>query len=347
MKALFKILGILILLGLSSVVESAPQVVNVYIWANWISPRVVRQFEKETGIIVNLSTYDSNETLYAKLKASKNPGYDIIAPSSFYVKRMQKEGFLEELDKSRLTNFSNLDRHFLNKHYDPGNHYSVPFAWGVTGIFYNDNYYPKGSITKWVDLWDGKYLDQLLLLDDPRDVLPMALLIQGHSVNDINPEHIREAYVYSRKLMPNVKLFNIDAVASILIDEDATVGMAWNGDAFRAHRENPHIQFVYPEEGFVIWLDCLSIAKDAPHPDNAYKFINFILRPDIASSVTMDYGFATANKLGQKRLPPELRDDPVINPSQAILERGEIQMDVGDEILGVYERYWDRLKMES
>lgn len=347
MKTLFKSLVLLFVSVFLSPVCTAQEVVNVYIWANWISPRVVQQFEKETGIRVNLSTYDSNETLYAKLKAGKNPGYDVIAPSSFYVKRMQHEGMLEKLDKSRLSNFPNLDRHFLNKAYDPQNAYSLPFAWGLTGIFVNDQYFPKGSIKKWSDLWDKKFRDQLLMLDDPRDVLPISLMILGYSVNDLNPEHIKEAYLKSKALMSNVKLFNIDAVASILIDEDATVGMAWNGDVFRAHRENPHVQLIFPQEGFVLWLDCLSVASGAPHPDNAYKFIDFILRADIASSITLDYGFATANALGQKRLPPEVRNDPVINPPAEVLERGEIQMDIGDELLAVYEKYWERLKMEG
>lgn len=347
MNSLLKVFLFFILSGLLSAAFAAQEVVNVYIWANWISPRVVRQFEKETGIQVNLSTYDSNETLYAKLKAGKNPGYDVIAPSSFYIKRMQREGLLEKLNKARLSNFANLDRHFLNKAYDPQNNYSVPFAWGLTGIFVNDRYFPKQGIKKWADFWDSKYRDKLLMLDDPRDVIPISLLILGYSVNDTNPEHIKEAYLHSKKLMPNVKLFNVDAVASILIDEDATAGMAWNGDVFRAHRENPHVQLVFPEEGFVIWLDCLALAKDAPHPDNAYKFIDFILRADIASGITLDYGFATANALGQKNLPPDVRDDPVINPPPEVLERGEIQMDVGDELLAVYEKYWERLKMEG
>ncbi len=322
-------------------------IVNVYIWANWISPRVVQQFEKETGIKVNISNYDSNETLYAKLKASKNPGYDVIAPSSFYVHRMFREGLLEKIDKKKLSNFSNLDKHFLNKAYDPQNQYSVPFAWGVTGIFLNTRDFPEHSIKHWSDLWSKKFKDKLLLLDDPRDVIPIALMMMGYSVNDTNPEHIKQAYLKLKSLMPNVKMFNIDAIASILIDEDATVGMVWNGDAFRAHRENPHIEFVFPDEGFVIWLDCLSMAKGAPHPENAYKFIDYILRADVASSITLDYGFATANALGQKMLPADIRDNPIINPSPEVLERGEIQKDIGDDVLSIYERYWDRLKIEA
>lgn len=322
-------------------------IVNVYIWANWVSPHIVQQFEKETGIKVNISTYDSNETLYAKLKASKNPGYDVIAPSSFYVSRMFREGLLERIDKKKLTNFANLDKHFLNKAYDPSNHYSVPFAWGVTGIFVNTRDHTAHSIKGWADLWDKKFRDQLLLLDDPRDVIPIALLIKSYSVNDTDPGHIAQAYLQLKSLMANVKMFNVDAIASILIDEDATIGMAWNGDVYRARRENPHIHFIFPQEGFVIWLDCLAVAKGAPHLENAYKFIDFILRADVASQITQEYGFSTANALGQKMLPVEIRDNPIINPPPEVLERGEIQRDVGDGILATYERYWDKLKMEA
>ncbi len=345
MMTCLRFFSFFIFFGFLQAAFAAPEVVNVYIWANWLSPRVIQQFEKETGIRAHLSTYDSNETLYAKLKAGKNPGYDVIAPSSFYVRRMQREGLLEKMDKTRLTNFVNLDRHLLNKAYDPENHYSIPFAWGLTGIFVNDRYFPKQSIKKWADLWDKRFRDKLLLLDDPRDVIPISLMMLGYSINDKNPEHIKAAYEHSKSLMANVKLFNVDAVASILIDEDAVVGMAWNGDVFRASRENPHVKMIFPEEGFNLWLDCLSIAKGAPHPDNAYKFIDFILRPDVASSITVDYGFATANALGQKRLPPSIRDNPMINPSPELLERGEIQTDLGDETVALYEKYWERLKM--
>src|SRR5690349_14631200 len=128
MNALLQSLLLLLISGFLFPAVAAQEMVNVYIWANWISPRVVQQFEQETGIHVNLSTYDSNETLYAKLKAAKNPGYDVIAPSSFYVKRMQRAGLLKKLDKHQLSNFMNLDRHLLNKPYDPANQYSVPFA---------------------------------------------------------------------------------------------------------------------------------------------------------------------------------------------------------------------------
>lgn len=348
-KLLYQVLCIILfnlLFGYSSTgLAAKEEVVNVYIWANWISPHVIAQFEKETGIKVNFSTYDSNEVLYAKLRASKKSGYDVVAPSSFYVSRIVREGLLEKIDKKKLPHFINLDRYFLNKPYDPGNQYSIPFAWGVTGIFYNTHYYPGPNIQGWADFWDKKYQNQLLLLNDMREVFPIALLTLGYSVNDSDSQHLREAYLKLKKMMPNVKLFNADAVASILIDEDATIGMAWNGDIFRARKENPNIQFIFPKEGFMIWLDCLSVAKGAPHIDNAYKFINFVLRPDIASVTTLDYGFATTNARAQKFLPLEIRDNPIINPPAEILQQGTILQGLSDKTLAIYEQYWEHLKM--
>jgi spermidine/putrescine transport system substrate-binding protein len=336
---------VLSLLGNQSYAALQQQVLNVYMWANWVPPQVLAQFTRETGIKVNFATYESNEILYAKLSAGKNPGYDIIAPSSFYIKRMVEANLLAVINHHRLSNFMNVDHNFLHQAYDYTNSYSIPFAWGVTGIFYNDRYFKPGTIKSWQDLWQQRYKQQLLLLDDPRDVLTMALLSQGYSANDENPAHIHQAYRHLKKLLNNVKLFNVDAVSSILIDEDATIGMAWNGDVFRARQENQHLHFVFPQEGFAIWLDCLSIAKNAPHLDNAYKFINFLLQPAIAKVITSTYGFATANTPGQKSLPLAMRQDPTITIPARILKNGVINDALAQPTINLYEKYWELLKI--
>lgn len=319
-------------------------VVNVYMWANWVPPQVLEQFYRQTGIKVNFSTYESNEILYAKLIAGKNPGYDVIAPSSFYIERMVQDNLLMNIVHARLSNFGNVDHDFLKQEYDYGNKYSVPFAWGVTGIFYNDRYHQINSIKSWRDLWRKRYRQQLLLLDDARDVLSMALLSNHDSANAANPTKVASAYLRLKQLLPNVKLFNVDAVASLLIDEDVTIGMAWNGDVFRARKENPHVHFVFPQEGFAIWLDCLSIAKDAPHLANAYKFIDFLLQPEIASLISKTYGFATANTPAQKLLPTKMRNDPSINIPHDVLKRGSINTALDQSTIALYERYWELLK---
>jgi len=341
----FRCLMALVACGFGAVCSAAnDQVVNVYAWSGVIPDAIIQQFEKETGIKVNFSTYDSNEIMYAKLKASKNPGYDVIEPSSYYIDRMRRQGMLEKLNKAKLPHFKNLNPEFLNAKYDPKNEYSQPFIWGVTGIFLNKSYFHPGSVTRWADIWDEKYVDRLMMLDDTREVFSMALKTLGYSVNDANPEHIKEAYLKLKELLPNIKIFT-NAVLSILIDEDANIGMAWNGDVYKSSKENSNLAFVYPKDGFVIWVDNFAIPKNAPHQDNAYKFLNFILRADIAKAIALDNNFPTPNLEAWKLLPADVKNNPIVYPSREVLHRGEFQTDVSDEALNLYEKYWEQLKM--
>lgn len=336
---------LLFLLLLPLPVFAANKVVNIYAWANEIPDFVVRLFERETKIKVNLSTYENNEIMYAKLRSSKNAGYDIVMPSSYFVDRMQRQHMLLKLDLTKLSHWANLNPQFIHPTYDPKSEYSVPFIWGVTGIFYNSNYFSSTDIKKWADLWDQRFYNKLMLLNDTREVFSMALLALGYSANDSHPAHIKAAYLKLKELMPNVKVFSTETVVSNIIDEDATVGMAWNGDTFKASQENKKINYIFPEDGFVIWVDNLSIPIHSPHKDNAYAFINFLLRDDIAKEIALYTGFPIANLAAQKQLPEEIRNNPVIYPSPEVLRRGEFQIDLSDNTLSLYEKYWEELKM--
>jgi spermidine/putrescine transport system substrate-binding protein len=170
-------------------------------------------------------------------------------------------------------------------------------------------------------------------------------LALGYSPNDSRPEHIKAAYLKLKELMPNVKVFSTETVVSIMIDEDATVGMAWNGDTSKASQENKNIKFIFPKEGFVIWVDNFSIPIHAPHKDTAYAFINFILRDDIAKEIALYTAFPIANLAAQKLLPEEIRNNPTIYPSKEILSHGQFQIDLGEKTLALYEKYWEELKM--
>ncbi|HSW93322.1 MAG TPA: spermidine/putrescine ABC transporter substrate-binding protein [Gammaproteobacteria bacterium] len=333
----------------SSLFAAEDNVLNLYTWSGVIPESIIQQFEKETGIKVNFSTYDSNETMYAKLKATTDggSGYDVIEPSSYYIDRMGRQGMLEKLDKSKLSHFKNEDPAFLNQSYDPHNRFSVPFIWGVTGIFQDTNEFSQNRVTGWADLWDKKYDNQLMLLDDSREVFAMALLALGYSINDANPEHIKQAYLKLKELSQNVKVFKSDGVITILIDEDVGMGMAWNGDVYKAKKENPLLDFIFPKEGFVIWVDSFAIPLNAPHRENAHRFLNFMMRADIAKMASLANDYPTTNLAAKKLLPKEIRDNPIIYPSHAVLQRGQYQTDIPDEALELYERYWEKLKMEG
>jgi len=324
---------------------AADNIVNVYAWTGEIPDFVVRRFEKETKIKVNFSTYENNEIMYAKIRAAKRGGYDVIMPSSYFVDRMSRQQMLEKLDKTKIPNFNNLNPEFAHPSYDINTEYSVPFIFGITGIFSNKAY--GAPPKKWSDLWDKRYYNKLLVTDDIREVFSMALLSLGYSANDTNPEHIKAAYEKLKLLMPNIKVFATDIVVSIIIDEDVTAGMAWNGDAFKAFRENNNVQYTFPEEGFVIWVDNFSIPKNAPHKDAAYAFINFIMRADIAKDVALSTGFPTTNLAAKKLLPDDIRTNPIVYPTKDVMSHGQFQIDLGDDTLALYEKYWEELKMNG
>lgn len=322
----------------------ANQIVNVYAWGGEIPKQVIQQFEKETGIRVNFSTYDSNETMYAKLRVSQVSVYDVILPSSYFVERMKHKGMLTQLDHSKLNHIKNLDPRFTSNDYDPNNQYSVPLIWGATGIFYNLKHHHV-PLNNWKDLWQSRFINKLLLLDDSRELFSVALLSLGYPSSDANPKHIRHAYEKLRSLIPNIKLFSTEGIQALLIDDDATAGIVWNGDAFKAHAENSGIEFVYPKSGFVIWVDCLVIPNQAKHLDEAYTFINFMLRPDVAATIGLTQGHAITNATGVSQLPTEIQNNPMIYPSNKILAHGQFQRDPGDEAIGLFNLYWQQLKM--
>ncbi|KTC66005.1 spermidine/putrescine-binding periplasmic protein precursor potD (SPBP) (plasmid) [Legionella adelaidensis] len=340
MKQLF----LITLIFFCHTLNAAEKIVNVYAWGGELPKKVIQQFEEETGIKVNFSTYDSNETMYAKLKASHRNVYDVILPSAYYVERMKKQAMLTALDKQKLPNLSNLDPLFQANEYDKNNQYSVPIIWGATGIFYNSQWV-KTPVNAWSQLWEKRWRKHLLLLDDAREVFSMALLSLGYNPNDSNPQHIQLAFERLVQLIPNIKLFASDSIQAVIIDEDAVIGSVWNGDAFKASAENPMIRFMYPKEGFVIWVDCLAIPTNPPHLEEAYVFINFILRPDIAAQIALIEGHAITNLKGKALLPKNIRDNSMVYPSEETLKRGFFQRDVGDETILLFNQYWEELKL--
>ena len=331
------------LLLVAGAVQAGGKVV-VYNWSEYIDDSVLEDFTKETGIEVVYSTFDSNEVMYSKLKLQKGKGYDIVVPSTYYISKMVNEGLLQKLDKSKLKNIKNLNPDLLNKDYDPGNQYSLPYMWGSTGLCYNADEVKPGSITAWKDLWDPKWKGKLLFTDDVREVFHMALRINGHSGNSSNPDEIRQAYETLKKVIPNVLVFNSEAPREPYLSGDVIVGMNWNGEAVSAAQENPAIQYVYPKEGAVFWVDSLAIPAGAENIDNAHAFIDYMLRAEVAKRNTEYVGYATPNKAALPLLSKETRENPVIFPPADVIANGEFHRDIGNEAMQLMNDYWQKLK---
>ncbi len=345
-KINFSVMGLMFYLLIIFTIPSFAndKILNVYNWSNYMPNDVLAQFEKETGIHVNYSTYSGNDMLYAKLKADPNAGYDVIVPSSYYVARMQKQGMLQKLDKSQLPNIKYLNQSLMGKPFDPKNDYSMPYFWGSTGIVVNKLYFDPSKITRWSDLWKPEFYNQLLLTNDPHDVFSMALVVLGYPANDTNSQHIYQAYLKLQQLLPNVRLFNSDVAKVNYIDEDSTIGMGYSGDTYQAQLENPNLVYIYPQDGFVVWIDCISIPKNAPHLKSAYKFINFLMRPDIAAKLGIELGYASPNEGAIKLMPAKMRNNSIIYPDAKTLARAQFETEPGSTAR-LYEKYMEKLKV--
>jgi spermidine/putrescine transport system substrate-binding protein len=337
--------GLIIGVAGCSLAYAEEKVLNIYTWASYVPDKVVQQFERETGIRVNHSTYASNEVLYAKLKANPTAAYDIIIPSTYFINRMINNDLLQKIDRTKLSHLKNVNPIFLDKEHDPKNEYGVPYLWNATGIAVNKKAHNADNIRSWQDLWAPAYKDELLLVDDAREVFSTALLVLGLSVNDTKLEAIDLAFQKLKKLLPNVKLFNTDAQKTIYLDEDITLGMGWNGDIYLASLENAELSFIYPTEGFIVALDCLAIPRGARHVEYAHQFIDFILRAEVAEKISMITGFPTANIAAFHLLPEAVRNNPILYPNHSTMKRGFLLMDVG-KAAAVYEKYYVRLKLE-
>ena len=322
--------------------QSGGQVV-VYNWSEYIPQDVLDSFTKETGIKVIYSTFESNEAMFAKVKLLRGQSYDVVVPSGYFVDLMRRDKLVREIDHSRLPNLSNLDSKLLNQEYDPGNKYSIPYMWGAVGLAYNTKYVPKGSITKWSQLLDPKFKGKIILTDDLRDAFGLALRTTGHSINSTDPAAIKDAHDFLARLKASVRVFDVTAIKQALISEEVWVGPIWNGDYLVAKDENPDLDYVFPEEGAVLWVDSFVIPIGAANADNAYTFINYMLRPDVAVRCMEEYKYSSPNLEAVKLLPEDMRDNRILVPGPDELKNAEFTTGIGDA-LGIYEKYWEQIK---
>ncbi|MFZ1984586.1 MAG: extracellular solute-binding protein [Desulfatitalea sp.] len=334
--------SLVLLLCAASGAWAAEKKLYVYCWSEYIPEAVLEQFTTETGIKVVLSTYDSNEAMYAKVKMT-GKGYDLIVPSTDFVARMRKEDLLLPLDKKMLANLGNLNPKILDQSFDPGNTYSIPYMWGSTAIAVNTADPVAATVTCLADLWKPELKGKLLLPNDQRSVLGLGLKRLGFSWNETDPAHIQKACELLKPLMANVRVFDSDSPKQPLLNNEVQVAVLYNGEAYIAANENPKIRHIYPPEGFGLWLDSLCIPKGAKNVAQAHAFINFILQPKVGAAISTEMGYSSPNLKAMELLPAEVRSNPIVYPDEATLARGEFETDLG-KIERIYEKCWTRLK---
>ncbi|HHC74089.1 MAG TPA: extracellular solute-binding protein [Thiothrix sp.] len=340
---LFFILSALIQVSHAEELE-VKETVIVYNWEDYIPEKVLKDFTEETGIEVNYHTYNNNEIMYTTLDLQNGRGFDVIVPSTYLVDKMANEGLLQPINKEKLANFKHLDVSLLNKSFDQNNTYSVPYMWGSTAIGINTEKIKPEDVTSWHDLWHKHWRNQLFLIDDMLEIFYIALALDNVSLAQANEDDIQRAYQRLVKLIPNVKKVSADEPAAPFLSGDIDIGLIWNGDIVAAQEEKPSLMYIYPKEGVSFWMDNFVIPARAHNIDNAYTFIDYMLRPEVAIQCVEEYAYATANQTAKSQLDEAFRNNPAIFPPAEIIAKGDFQSGIGKKH-ELYQLYWDKLKL--
>lgn len=327
--------------GLLSGCGSSKETLNIYSWADNFDEEVLEQFEQEFDVKINYDVFANNEDLLAKIKAGGG-GYDLIQPSDYMVATMIKQDLLAPLDMNNIPNFEGLSDAYKDPSYDPGNKYSIVYMSGVTGIAYNTKYV-KDEIDSWEDLWNPEYKGKVILLDDNREVIGMALKKNGQSNSSTDEGQINQAVADLKSLLPSVLAFDTDNIKQKMIQEEGWIATVWSGDASFIAQDNPDVAYVVPKEGGTIWSDNYAIPKDAQNKELAEKFINFMMTPEISAKNYESIGYSDPNTKAAEFHSEEYLNDKMINLSEEELSRTEWLGDVSDK-LQLYDRLWTELK---
>ncbi len=336
------------------------QVLNLYTWADYLAPDTLANFEKQTGIKVHVSYFDTNETLEARIMTG-NSGFDVVVPTAPYLERQILSGAYLPLDKAKLPNLGNLDPMLMAQvaANDPGNGHSVIYAWGTIGIGYNvkqvADALPEGRPESWRLVFDPAVASRLAhcgisLIDDPAGIVRLVLKYLGRNTDTPSALDLAAAESTLLKVRPFIR--TIDSVSNIeaIANGDICIAVAYNGGFVQARKRaleaknGIQVDFLIPEEGTLLWFDMLAIPRNAAHAANAYRFINYILEPRVIADISNFTGFANPNAAALPLLDPAIAANPTVYPTQEQRRRLFVQkMDSSDESRAI-TRLWQKFK---
>ena len=295
--------------------QGAPKkksVLNLFCWSEYVPESVIKGFEKETGIKVNVENYASNEEMMAKLLGGASK-YDLIQPSEYTIEALLKADKLAELDFANIPNVKNLDPRFTKMAFDPEGKYSVAWMVGSVGIVVNTAKV-KEPIEGYGDVFSGKYKGRIVVLKDAREIVSWALASLGIGANDVSDENLEKVKPVLKEWLPQIKVYDSDSPKTALLNGDVDLGIVWSGEAALLWKENKKFKYVLPKEGAHQFIDSLAVPKGAPNKENAEKFIDYILRPEVSVKVSEDFPYTNPNAEARKLLKKEALDNPASYP---------------------------------
>ena len=356
MKRILPLLMSLVLLFSALPVQAfaAPEkvTINVYNWGQYIADGtdgyidVNKAFTEATGIEVNYMTFDSNETMYTKLKTGGST-YDVIIPSDYMVARLIAEDMLEELDYSNIPNYALVDEAYKNTSFDPENKYSVPYTWGTVGVIYNTKYVDEADTGSWDLLWNEKYSGKILMFDNPRDAFAIAQFLLGIDINTEDADELRSAAYKLIEQKPLVQGYVMDQIFSKMEREEAWIAPYYAGDYLLMAEENPDLAFYFPEEGFNLFIDAMCIPKGCQNKAAAEAYINFLCNPEI-SGENLDYlGYSTPISEAKQYMDPDVAASEIAYPTEETLANGRAFINLSAETSQLTDSLWLQVKTQG
>jgi spermidine/putrescine transport system substrate-binding protein len=330
----------------------SPVTINVYNWGQYISDGtdgyldVNAAFTEATGIQVNYMTYDTNESLYTKLKTGGST-YDIIIPSDYMAGRLIDEGLVQKIDYDNIPNYQYIDEAYKDTDYDPTNEYSVPYTWGTVGIIYNTKYVDEEDIGSWDLLWNEKYSGKILMFDNNRDAFAIAEARLGYSLNTTDESELQAAADLLKEQKPLVQSYVMDQIFDKMIREEAWVAPYYAGDYLWMADDNEDLAFYFPEETYNLYIDCFMIPTSAEHKTEAEAYINFLLNPEICGE-NLDYlGYSAPESEAKNYMDPEVAESEIAYPSEETLARSENFLYLPAETNQLMDSLWLEVKTGS
>jgi len=317
---------------------------NLYIWSEYIDPKIIQNFEKENDCKVTVDLYEDNESMMAKLEGGGTSLYDICVPSDYIIPALIKNSLVAPLRHENIPNLKNIDPKFASREYDPGNKYTVPYQWGTVGLYIRKGKDEKIDET-WGLLFDAKKsIGTFLMIDDTRATIGSALRYKGYSLNTTDKQQLKEA----RDILLDAKKRSLGfeggvGIKNKVLARVCKVGMAYNGDAVRGMKEDPETYFFVPREGGEIWLDNMAIPSKAPHRDMAEKFINYILDAKVGAQLSNFNQYATPNKASLEFIAPADLKNAAIYPTDEQMKVLEFTKDLGAKGPW-YDELWTSIK---
>jgi len=344
----------------SSADDPERQSLNFYTWTDYLAPDTIATFERQTGIKVRVSYFDTNETLESRVLTG-NSGFDVVVPTAPFLQRQIESGAYQTLDKKQLPNLANLDPSLMSQVAlnDPGNAHAIIYAWGTYGIGYNEKLVaaalPNVAPASWRLIFDPAYAARLSgcginIVDEPTGVVRIVLKYLGKDPNALNPQNLAEIERVLMSIRPHVRNINSSSYIEALANGDICAAVGYNGDFVQArNRANEakngiRIGYVIPEEGSEMWFDTLAIPRDAPHVANAHLFINYLMSPPVIANISNSTGFANANAAATPLRKASIASDPAVYPSAQQRQRLFVQLEDSPEQTRAITRLWQRFK---